>query len=291
MLGKVIKRISFLDVDIIRNENGSLSTAVYRKSTDTNVYINWSSFAPKEWKIGTLKGLVRRAYLVCSTQAALQKELSFLKFVFRKYNGYPSKVVFNTILETKKKLDKEKELQLRSETQHSEETNTSNSDEVIHHPHLKLPYKGKMGEGLITKFRNKISQLVSSNIKPRITYQGKKLNNLFPLKDKIKKEHSCNLVYSFSSSLDENKKVEYVGETKVRFEDRVDEHIRRDKKSSIYKHINDNNITVNNKNFNILDKGFSNTRDRKLAEALYIRDYQPPLNEQVRSYKLLLFND
>ena len=42
--------------------------------------------------------------------------------------------------------------------------------------------------------------------------------------------------------------------------------------------------------FQIIEKGFNNVVDRKIAEALYINDLKPKLNEQVRSYKLNLFN-
>ena len=67
--------ISFLDVRITTLPDGRFSTDVYRKPTDTNVYMNWKSFAPKPWKIGTLKGLVRRAYIVCSNDESRRKEI------------------------------------------------------------------------------------------------------------------------------------------------------------------------------------------------------------------------
>ena len=42
-------KISFLDVLLIRNNN-LISTKVYRKNTNTDMYINWKSFAPNNWK-------------------------------------------------------------------------------------------------------------------------------------------------------------------------------------------------------------------------------------------------
>ena len=51
-------KIAFLDVLIKRN-NDVLETAVFRKSTNTDIYMNWDSFAPKTWKIATLKSLVK----------------------------------------------------------------------------------------------------------------------------------------------------------------------------------------------------------------------------------------
>ena len=99
--------ISFLDVKIKKQTNGSFITEVFRKENDTNIYINWKSFAPRDWKIGTLKGLFRRAYLVCSEEEGLNKEIKYLKFVFTKVNGYPSRMVYNTLQDVIKKMERE----------------------------------------------------------------------------------------------------------------------------------------------------------------------------------------
>ena len=49
-------------------------------------------------------------------------------------------------------------------------------------------------------------------------------------------------------------------------------------------------MEVTDDNFEILETGFANKINRKIAEALYIKDFNPPLNERVRSFKLMLFN-
>ena len=59
-------QIPFLDVLLIHNVE-TISTTVYRKVTNTDIYINWKSFAPNNWKWRTLKKLVRRSYDVCSS--------------------------------------------------------------------------------------------------------------------------------------------------------------------------------------------------------------------------------
>ena len=84
--------------------------------------------------------------------------------------------------------------------------------------------------------------------------------------------------------------IEYVGETKVRFETRPYEHCFTDKESAVYKHAESNNIRISTDDFKILDRGYSNTVDRKLAEALYVKELDPVLNRQKKSYKLHLFN-
>ena len=58
--------IAFLDVKVKRYmDSPLLKTDLYRKKTDSSIYINWNSFAPNTWKIGTLKGLLRRAHKIC----------------------------------------------------------------------------------------------------------------------------------------------------------------------------------------------------------------------------------
>ena len=76
--------ISFLDVKVITKANRTFDTDIHRKQTDTNIYMNWNSFAPRAWKIGTLKGLIRRAFIICSTEESRNKEISFLKLFLEK---------------------------------------------------------------------------------------------------------------------------------------------------------------------------------------------------------------
>ena len=50
-------KIAFLDVLLIRYKD-LISTTVYGKKTNTDLYISWMSFSPKNWKLETLKTLV-----------------------------------------------------------------------------------------------------------------------------------------------------------------------------------------------------------------------------------------
>ena len=65
-----------------------LSPTAYRKDTHNDLYLHWNSFTPVSWKRGTLKSLISRAYMVCSNETLLEKELKHLKHVFHKINGY-----------------------------------------------------------------------------------------------------------------------------------------------------------------------------------------------------------
>ena len=73
-------KISFLDVMIERKDT-HLETSVYRKKTNSDLYMNWNSYSPRAWKIGTLRNLVRRAIMISSPNN-LQTELDRQRKVF-----------------------------------------------------------------------------------------------------------------------------------------------------------------------------------------------------------------
>ena len=156
-------------------------------------------------------------------------------------------------------------------------------------PHICLPYFGKEGENILNKFKDELRGFLRpTTIRPRFIFNGKKLGSFFSNKDKIKKEHLSDLVYGYS--MEEANNIDYVGETNVRFGARTYEHSSTDKKSSIYKNANANGINVTQDSFVILERGYNKTIDRKIAEALYVKELKPILNEQVISHKLQLFS-
>ena len=74
MLVAIFYKLPFLDILLIRRGT-KIEATVYRNSTNNDIYLNWGSFAPVTWKSGTLKMLFNRAYIVCSTDYHLNKEL------------------------------------------------------------------------------------------------------------------------------------------------------------------------------------------------------------------------
>ena len=53
--------MTFLDVLINRICFNEIETRIYRKKSNTDIYINWYSHAPLQWKIGTVRNLITRA--------------------------------------------------------------------------------------------------------------------------------------------------------------------------------------------------------------------------------------
>ena len=69
------------------------------------------------------------------------------------------------------------------------------------------------------------------------------------------------------------------------------DHNEHDKSSHLVEHsIESGHDPVCHRNFRILDKGYSNTFKRKVAEVLFIKKYKSSLNVQEKSVKLELFN-
>ena len=138
-------------------------------------------------------------------------------------------------------------------------------------------------------FQKSLHSILPKNIIPRFVYKGRKLGTYFPIKDNILDAHKSGVVYGYKIPNSQGTTYDYIGETSVRFENRVNEHMRTDKQSSIFKHSQENNYTPCNNNFSIIANGYHNSLNRKLCEALYIKDYKPILNAQVSSYKIELF--
>ena len=110
------------------------------------------------------------------------------------------------------------------------------------------------------------------------------------MKDKVKEIHQSNLIYGYVPPGESDLKEGYVGETNVRWGRRTEEHARWDKKSSVYKYGQKKNIEVIHGDFRILERGYPKYFNRRIAEALYVKDHNPILNIHKQSYKLKLFN-
>ena len=155
-------KISFLDVLLIRS-NSLISTKVYRKNTNTYIYMNWKSFSPNNWKWGTLKTLVTRAFDICSTDEYLKEELEHIRKVFHYRNNYPLWVI-------NKVIDDAEKIPLANE-------NDSSNNEKIHC--LMLPYQGDKGSNLLKSMKRYVSKLLPEHTKLEITFTDKKLNSCF----------------------------------------------------------------------------------------------------------------
>ena len=76
-----------------------------------------------------------------------------------------------------------------------------------------------------------------------------------------------------------------------RFEERIIDHNKRDKKSHIYKHSSENsNRRVWLGNYQIVGRNYGNRIRRKIGETLLINVLKQSLNKQDKSFPLKLLN-
>ena len=270
-------KISFLDVLLIRINN-CIETTVFRKKTDTDIYLNWNAFAPLKWKRGTLRTLLLRAYTNCSNEFHLQNEIRHLQHVFTEINGYPWWIV----RQETNKLHRENKTAMNHVVA-EEESHDAKIEQL-----LVLPYQGERGDKLINSLVKTIAK-VEKKHETKIIYTGTKLSACFNVKDKTIQEHKNNLVYEYKC---QDCQAKYIGETARRFSERIKDHCGRDKNSHILRHsIEKSHKTPMKDDFSIIhnNRQLSNYYLRTTVESLLIKREKPSLNCQEKSRPLKLF--
>ena len=93
---KLIKKTNyqFLDVLSTRTSNNEVELSANRIAINSNIYNNWCSHAPSNWKIGTLN-LIKWAKFIRASEH-LTNEVNYINDIFTRYNHFPFKVVSNT---------------------------------------------------------------------------------------------------------------------------------------------------------------------------------------------------
>ena len=71
-----------MDVLIKRVNNNKLETGVYRKPTSSDICINWNAHTTTQFKIGTLRNLIKRAKLICSDEGLVKEGMKYATKVF-----------------------------------------------------------------------------------------------------------------------------------------------------------------------------------------------------------------
>ena len=90
-----------LDMSLSRNGR-ELTTTIYKKKINLDIYLNWIAFAPVSWKRGMLRTLTKRAYPVCLTETCFKEELTHLEKRFHRREQL-LKICFQASIHTSKK--------------------------------------------------------------------------------------------------------------------------------------------------------------------------------------------
>ena len=162
-------KIGFLD-ELLMRKNDTFGTTIYRKSTNSGVYLQWDFSPPKNWKCGTLHSILGRAYKICSTVELLDEELKHIKREFTEIHGYLKWIVDQ--LKEECKLVSSKQFE---QYHQNFETNIDSNTVSVTTRMLVFPYKDEKGERLIKSFNKHVKNVLPENHISRHGYRSKKL--------------------------------------------------------------------------------------------------------------------
>ena len=142
---------------------------------------------------------------------------------------------------------------------------------------MKLPYIANLSHHIKSKLSKLCKEFCKENFKINLVFTSIKIKNDFSYKDPIPDNLKSFLVYKFTcASCSSN----YIGETCRHFKIKIEEYIRYDNKSHIFKHLYSTPTCFDSSNslsFNIIDKANSKF-DLKIKEALPVNWRKSKLN-------------
>ena len=243
-------KIAFLDVLVQRQNDGSVSTQLYRKPSNTNIIIKPSSCHDPAIHIATFKGEICRATRICSSPTQLQEEIKYILDIYED-NGHNRSQLEQIAREYKPEENRNKHQQQQQKQQHKQQQQKQQQLDQLNLFAL-LPLHGDMGEQA-HEISNSINNINNSNdgiqLRPNakipfipggITYKlkralnkagcnafvtaGNKLQNVLCSRNKTKPDPLARKgVYKYDCT---PCKKSYVGETSRSFKIRHGEHMK-----------------------------------------------------------------
>ena len=119
----------------------NLKQKVYRKQTNTDKYIHWSSFETIQWKQSTLSTIAPRAHRIYSNQRYLDEELYQI--------GYPNQSISS----------------IMNRVVDRQPRNSSEANESIKKTFFLLPYQWDKGSTIMETLSNELRRTLPENIK------------------------------------------------------------------------------------------------------------------------------
>ena len=147
---------------------------------------------------------------------------------------------------------------------------------------FKLPYISKYSNIAQKKIQN-LAKTFCKGIDVKVVLTPFRIINKFSDKYPLLFHLQSFIVYKFICA---NCKVCYVGETTRHFITRISEHLQKDLKSNIFKHLQESracNSVCNKDCFSVIDRATTEYQ-LKMKEALHIKLIQQKLNKQIKHY-------
>ncbi|XP_071941170.1 uncharacterized protein [Antedon mediterranea] len=160
------------DMLITLNDNGTVTTSVYRKPTHTDQYLHSNSHHPLEHKLGLINTLVDRAEKVVRDMDLRKVEMDNIKKAL--HNCQYPEWSFQRVMENRKR-----------------------KKNKGHEPQkLKIKMRGSIGIPYVKGMAERIRRTLSyHNVGTYFLPQNKIKNSLVHPKDKIEKMDTCGVIY------------------------------------------------------------------------------------------------
>ena len=208
----------FLNVFISGINNKNLTLQTYPKSTYTGLLLNFKSFTSFSYNISLIKCLIDRLFKICNNWNSFHNDIENIKSNLIK-NAYPPFLINKVI---KKYLD----------YKFSSNQNQLKDKSDVHY--FKLPYIGNLSHHIKNKLSKLSKEFCKENFNIKLVFNSFKIKNYFSDKDSIPVYLKSFLVYKFTCARCSSS---YIGETCRHFQNRIEEHIKNDSKSHIFKHL------------------------------------------------------
>lgn len=244
--------LPFLDVQVIRNEDGKLSTQWYTKPTWSGRYLSYESQMPTNYKRNTVSLLTRKVIELSDAkyhEDDLRKVNTTLQM-----NDYPIKFIKDVMSATINKIN---------------DPTPGGNDLLMENKFVAIPYIPEVFHKLKRTLNEVGIKAVGKAAKPLSCLSTQ-------LKDKIPKQFLSNVCYELTCDCGKN----YIGQTKQFILDRVKQHIKGgNQQSAMSAHLKDDNCSLSFDNVRILCQE-QNRKVREVKEAILIKKKKTAINTQ-----------
>ena len=233
-------------------------------TTYTGHLLNLESFTSFSYKISLIKYLIDRSFKVCNNWNSFHNDIENIRSDLIKNSYRP--FLINKVI--KKYLD----------YMFCSNQNQLKDKSDVHY--FKLPYILSHHIKLCKEFYKEIFKI-------KLVFNSFKFKNCFSYNDPIPNDLKSFLVYRFTCA---SCSPSYIGESCCHSKTRIEEHIKKDNKSHVFKQLHSTATCFDSYNslcFKIIDKANSKF-DLKIKGALHINWKKPNLNAQQNHLALTL---
>ena len=240
----------------------------------TSLLLSFTSFL---YKVSLIKCLIDRSFKICNNWNSFHNDIENIKFLLKMHN-------INLIINAYSPFLIDKVIKKYLDCKFSSNQNQLKDKPDVHC--FKLPYIGNLSCHIKIKLSKLCKEFRKENFNIKLVFNSFKIKNYFSCKDPIPNDLKSFLVYKFTCPSCSSS---YVGET-CHFKTRIEEHIKKDNNSHIFKHLHSSATCFDSYNsfcLIIIDKTNSKF-NLKIKEALHINWRKRNLNAQQNHLALTL---